>query len=279
MEMDLARPMTHSTIQPPIQLKNQAGVSPESKHTAGKVAGAVGKGIAHGSYEIVRQIPYLALVGILLAIVGSILTGNGLQRVGKSLGGAGIDLELVGRLLAIVLTITHAFALTAAIISLLSRGLLRELCCPGSRIGCLRAVECLVQDCFPRLVTVGCFLVAVVQLVLLIAYTVIFTVLVLVGLLCGVAKQVIDELLAAVEKMPFLASLDMTPPARDDAAIQHICAASDDNAIAAVMLVVGAVLLVLCMVLMLMSLSSSLAFNAVQRKQGRQEKNMSAVKV
>jgi hypothetical protein len=74
----------------------------ENKHTAGQVAGAVGKGVAVGCYEIVRQIPYLAVVGILLAIVGSILTGHGLDRIGKSLGGAGIDLELVGRLLAVV---------------------------------------------------------------------------------------------------------------------------------------------------------------------------------
>jgi hypothetical protein len=75
---------------------------------------------------------------------------------------------------------------------------------------------------------------------------------------------------------PFIDRLGPSPP-RDDGAVKLICAASDDNAVSAVMLVIGAVMLVLCMVLMLMSLSSSLALNSMQRKQGRNEKKRPTV--
>jgi hypothetical protein len=242
-------------------------------HGAGVVAG----GVAYTTYQLIRQVPYLAVISIVLAWAGTALTVPSLSAIGDTFESIGLDLDITARVLSATLTVTHIVVLAAAVVSLLSRGLLREWCCSGQRNICLRALECCIADMVPRIVSLLCFVVLVLQVVLVIVYTALLVVLLFLVAGCEVGSNLVEQILELLDQVPFVSRhAGQSEAARDLDAIAQLCARTSGHAADGIRLVIGAAVLIVAIALMIMSLGASLAFNSMERKRGRAAKTAAA---
>lgn len=240
-------------------------------HMAAHGAAVVASGVTHGVYHLIRQVPYLAVVSVLLAWVGTILTVDSLGDIDEMLEKADISLDLVSRVLSAMLAFTHIVLLAAALISLFSRGLLREWCCGGARNCCLRALECMTLETIPRIVSICCFVVIILQIVMVIVYTALLVVLIVVALACQVGNDFLQNVLKLLDRVPFF--IQRGGQERDFSTLEQVCALADARAGDAAFLVAGAAILVFATAMMIMSMGASLAFNSMERKMHRQRKD------
>jgi len=233
--------------------------------TAVSVAGA-------GIYELLRQVPYLALVGFLLLLVGHTLATHGANTIASIFLRVGLDIGEVQAILGVAVTTTLVLGIVSLFVSFLSRGMLREFFCRRARGCCLGMLQCCIANLLPRVLTLLSFLALVLLLALLVAYTVLLIVFVIATVLCSVAQGLAETLLASVSTA--IPILDRTSVANvagavvdiDDAQVAAFCADSEGATFTSIRLLVGTFIAILGQVFLLMSLNSSLAFIVMERR-------------
>lgn len=252
----------------------KTGVSPTVERMAPPVApppeNTRGGGVGGALYEFFRQIPYLALLGMVILIISSIFALDNTDELVSFFEKAAIDLSVIVNLvLSIVIAATLGLGGFATFISLMSRGALREILCRGRAQGFMACVTCCVVDLIPRILTLLSFLALIVQLLVCIVLTALVTFAVLVNAICGaraaLVKELLDRLAALNSALP-LVNVGRAEQSEVDA----FCSAAPQATLALGGLLAAFALIILGQVLLLMSLNSSLAFAAMERRFAKQ---------
>eukprot|EP00303_Exanthemachrysis_gayraliae_P002279 CAMPEP_0206007168 /NCGR_PEP_ID=MMETSP1464-20131121/5603_1 /ASSEMBLY_ACC=CAM_ASM_001124 /TAXON_ID=119497 /ORGANISM="Exanthemachrysis gayraliae, Strain RCC1523" /LENGTH=612 /DNA_ID=CAMNT_0053380659 /DNA_START=57 /DNA_END=1896 /DNA_ORIENTATION=- len=250
------------------QLFGQAFPGPQAEHNA-------------AIYNLLRQIPYLAVIALLgmaaaafasfenARIVFGVL--NNSLKNNDQLSNLPVDVNQLPVYVTFLLVATIFIGVLSTFVSLLSRGVIREKIFAKASKGLF---SCCMNELMTRALTVFSFLFMVVHLILAMVYSASVVALLFLSLMCAFTKQVNSSIKESSEGLTD-AERDASGggPAPVDAGLGDMCSSNIGPIIqAGISLAAAAAILVICHSLMLMSLNSSLSLTQMERKMGKERR-------